>query len=87
VHLEIKECCILSGCCLDRYEVVVKLGDADVTMLKSVGAYEDVGCLRQCHLLPGTSSLETGDDRANAIGGGGGLHWVCLMMVEVSNNL
>jgi hypothetical protein len=67
VYQEIEERCILLGCCLDMYEVVVELGDANVTMLENSSACEDVLCLRQCHFFPGKSNLETRYDRANAI--------------------
>jgi hypothetical protein len=66
VSLEIEKCCAISGCCLGRYEAAMGSGDADVTMPESLGACEDGGWLRQCHLLAGKPGLETGEDQATA---------------------
>jgi hypothetical protein len=35
--------------------------------MESVGASEDVGWLRQCHLFSGKAGMETGDDRTDAV--------------------
>jgi hypothetical protein len=42
VHLEVKECCIFSGCCLDRSKATLAKGDTDVAMLESSSAVKNL---------------------------------------------
>jgi hypothetical protein len=50
----------------------VESGDANATMLESIGAYQDVGWLQKCHLFPGATGPETRADHVNTTGRGGG---------------
>jgi hypothetical protein len=52
VYIETEKYGILLGCCLDGYDITVKLGDTDVTMLKNSGACEDGGWLSEVPLPP-----------------------------------
>jgi hypothetical protein len=64
----------------------VESGDANATMLESIGAYQDVGWLQKCHLFPGATGPETRVDQVNTTEqGGGDLHWARLMMVGVDS--
>jgi hypothetical protein len=43
VYLEIKKCCIFSGCCLNRSEASMAAGDTNVAMLEGSVADEELG--------------------------------------------